>query len=178
MQPKYRAIAVSGESASGKSTTCRLLAATLDWERINTGDRFRQFARERGLPVEKSPTLPDEVHKEFDALQKEILQNSRDVIVEGRLAGWLSQDMPDVFKVLCAAPLEIRVQRFIEREGGTPQAALAKINLRDEADRQKYQKVYGLEDYRAPQFYNLVLDTGASSPEQIVQQIMAKLAAE
>lgn len=176
-----RIITLSGEMSTGKSSIAGALLDLLPgWQRVNTGQRFREFTSARGLSIQQVSHLPDEVHREFDALQMELLQNGSQMIVEGRLAGWLARDLPDVFRVFCFTAMEVRVQRYMERDHVGWDEAFSDIEYRDTRDVEKFKNMYGVADYRSPDFYHLRLDTSSQSPLELARRLLhaARLEAE
>jgi predicted cytidylate kinase len=175
MSTIIRAIAISGEAGTGKSTISSCLIDLLpNWNYINTGQRFRDFCDSKGMSIQQVSHIPDEVHREFDRLQTELLQTESNVIIEGRLAGWLAREIKDVFKVYCHAPLEIRAKRYMSRHSVNYEHAVADIDYRDSNDRLKFEKIYSVEDYREHRFYNLILDTSTLSPLELAKSILLK----
>lgn len=170
---RYRAITLSGEVGSGKSALASALLSLLpDWQRTNIGQLFRQFCRERGLSIQEIGQLGDEVHNTFDATQRRLLETAHNAIVEGRLAGWLSRDLSDVFRVYCYAPIEVRMQRYAQRDGASLEQARIDILTRDEHDLRKYEHLYGVVDYRLPDYYHLALDTSSADPPTLARKIL------
>ncbi len=170
---KIRAITVSGEVSSGKSTiSAGLIHVLPEWHWINTGQMFRDFLNARGESVQRVSFLPDDIHKEFDLRQRIILEQNQNVIVEGRLSGWIARDLVDVFKVFCNAPYKTRLLRYMQREKCTMDKAIKEIKYRDARDAEKFRLVYGVQDYRSPQFYDLQVDTGSSTPLDIAKLIL------
>jgi predicted cytidylate kinase len=168
-----RIITISGEVSTGKSTLSRTLAKSLtNWQIINMGQMFRDFLQSRGEDILKVSALPDKVHIEFDLVQKDILASHHHSIVEGRLAGWLAQSYPDVFKIFCTADLKVRIKRYMQREGCDEQTARTQIKYRDQKDVEKYQQVYQISDYRDAQYYNLVLDCSTKTPEELTNLVL------
>lgn len=169
-----RIITITGESATGKSTIAKALLDRLPgWTRANTGGKFREVCAEHGFSIQDVSTLPDEVHREIDSWQKSLAQNESHMIIEGRLAGWLTRDMPHVFRVYCETDLDVRVQRYMKREGITSEHQSRKeITERDHLDLLKYRKTYDLYDYRDPNYYNIRLDTSDRTPEALAQSVL------
>jgi cytidylate kinase len=126
------------------------------------------------MSIQQVSYIPDEVHREFDKSQTELLQTEINIIIEGRLAGWLARNIKDVFRVYCYAPLDIRAERYMKRHSVAREQAILDIEYRDSNDRLKFEKVYGVEDYRESSFYNLVLDTSASLPLELAKNILAQ----
>jgi CMP/dCMP kinase len=170
----FRAVTLSGEVGSGKSSIARELGILLpEWRLVNTGQRFRDFCALKGMSIQQVAQLPDEVHQEFDMAQRDLLATETNIIIEGRLAGWLSRNFEDVFRIWCDAPIDVRANRLGAREGISFEQALIDLHQRDQGDLEKYQRIYALPDYRDPVFYHLHLDTAQFLPDEL-----AKIAAQ
>jgi predicted cytidylate kinase len=168
-----RIITISGEVCSGKSSVAKALVGLLPgWQRINTGQAFRDHCAKLGLSIQEVAHLPDAVHEEFDRIQRRQLESGERLIVEGRLSGWLARDLPDVHRVYCVAPLETRIQRYMTRDGRPCEQALADIEYRDAGDVEKYRRVYGIDDYRSAEFYHLFLDTSTGTPVELAREVV------
>jgi CMP/dCMP kinase len=174
---KMRMLTLSGEIGSGKSSVARALVAILPgWRILNTGQLFRDYCTARGLSIQQVGALPDDVHRDFDRHQRDLLLTEMQLVLEGRLAGWLARDLDDVLRVYCDAPLEVRVQRYAAREGCPAELALRDIQHRDGHDLTRYRSLYGVEDYRDRAFYNTVIDTSRFTPDQIAVMLHEELA--
>lgn len=170
---RIRVITLTGEVCSGKSTIAKALLQRLpDWEQANTGEKFRQICAARGISIQEVSSLPDDVHREVDNWQRSLAATESNMIIEGRLAGWLARDMEHVFRVYCYSDLNTRLQRYMQREHVSEQRAREDIDYRDRNDVLKYQRMYNLPDYRDPAFYNLQLDTSHQSAEELAQIIV------
>ncbi len=170
-----RVITLTGEVATGKSTIARALLSKLPgWEQANTGAKFREICQARGMSIQEVSFLPDDIHREVDMWQRDIAQAGSRLIIEGRLAGWLTKDMSHVFRVFCWTEPDVRVARYIQREQTSEAEAKAAIEFRDSRDVLKYQRMYDLPDYRDPSFYSLILDTSSNTPEELAEMIIDK----
>lgn len=175
-QLTIRAITISGEVATGKSSLADAVTALLPgWKRVNTGQRFRDFSAAQGQSIQQVSLLPDDVHRAFDTAQRKLLEQESSVVVEGRLAGWLAHDLDDVFRVYCYAPLEVRVSRYMQREKVDSTRAESDIEYRDSRDVAKYNRIYGVPDYRAPKFYDLQVDTSKHLPAELARQVVSAI---
>ena len=95
----FRAITISGEVCSGKSSIANALISLLPgWKLVNIGQRFRDFCFSKGMSIQLVSTIDDETHMAFDKVQKDLLERERNIVAEGRLAGWLARDLEDVFR--------------------------------------------------------------------------------
>ncbi len=170
-----RVITLTGEVATGKSTIANALLAKLPgWEKANTGAKFREICQARGMSIQEVSFLPDDIHREVDTWQRDIARTGSNLIIEGRLAGWLTKDMPHVFRVFCTTDQDVRIARYIQREQTSEADAKAAIEFRDSRDVQKYQRMYNLPDYRDLAFYSLVLDTSSNTPEELAERILER----
>jgi predicted cytidylate kinase len=168
-----QAITISGEVATGKSSLADAIIALLPgWKRVNTGQRFRDFSAARGISIQQVSLLPDDLHKAFDTAQRQLLETASNVVVEGRLAGWLAHGLDDVLKVYCSAPFAVRAERYMRREKVSRTQAEADIEYRDSRDVEKYKRLYGVPDYRAPEFYDIQVDTSKHTPAELAQQVV------
>ncbi len=170
-----RVITLTGEAATGKSTIAKALLSKLPgWEQANTGAKFREICQARGMSIQEVSFLPDDIHREVDMWQRDIAETGSDLIIEGRLAGWPTKDMPHVFRVFCWTQLDVRIARYIQREQTSEADARAAIEYRDSRDVQKYRRMYHLTDYRDPSYYSLMLDTSSNTPEELAELILEK----
>jgi cytidylate kinase len=168
-----RIICISGDAASGKTTAARKVAARLPgWQIVSTGQRFREYCRERGIDPQQISHLGDEIHREADERMRRELAEGRHLIAEARLVGYLARDMDDALRVFCDCPLEIRAQRFQGREPGySLEDSLARVAERDRADTENLRHLYGI-DYHDSQYYHLVVDTSVMDPDEVAETIV------
>jgi cytidylate kinase len=135
--PRFCAIAVSGQSSSGKSTLCRILAAKLSWKHVDIGAEFRRLASLHQLEIEQFGSVPDKQLIEIDKQITERIHVEPYTVWDGRLACYLSKDVTTVFKVFCTAPIDTRSQRLSVREKISLKEADTRIEKRD-AEEKKY----------------------------------------
>ena len=173
---KYRNIAISGKIiASGSTTLAWELAKKLGWRFHTAGEIFRQYCQEKGWPIERYKDIPDEIDKELDKKAKEMLEKEEHVIYEGWLAGWIARDLPHVFRILCTAPLKVRVERFAKREKIPLVEARKKVVFRDKTTVEKHNRLYKIKDQFDKRYFNLVLKTDKMTPEEEVKAVLEKL---
>jgi predicted cytidylate kinase len=168
-----RVICISGDAASGKTTAAkRVLARLSGWRIVSTGALFRQYCAERGLDPQQISHLGDELHRAADDRMRETLERDNNIIAEARLVGYLARDLDDALRVFCECPLEVRAERFQQREPGFSfEEALARVSERDRADTENLRHLYGV-DYHDPAYYHLVLSTHEQSPDEIAEAIL------
>ena len=173
---KITAITLTGEIATGKSTIAKELSSLLGgWRIISAGEKFRELTAQKGWSIQKVSFLSDEDHRGVDEWQRTVAKEETNVIIEGRLAGWMTRDLPFVFRVYCYSSLDIRINRYMSREKCTQETAKDDISFRDSRDVYKYQKAYQLDDYRDPSFYNFLLDTSNTQPYELAKNIVSTI---
>jgi cytidylate kinase len=174
MSSNFTGIAVSGKSGCGNTTTSALLAHKLGFTLVNY--TFRTLAVDEGLEFEQLRQLAesdDKWDKLVDHRQVEMARAHHSVLAS-RLAIWMWPEAQ--LKVYLDAPLEVRAQRIWKREGGRLEAVRESTGERDEADHQRYLKLYGIDNNDwSPA--GLVLDVSVLTPDEIVGKIVAHLEA-
>ncbi len=170
-------ITISGNPGSGKSTVAKLLEKKLGLRYVYSGMIFRELAKKYKMSLEEFGKYCEEnseIDKELDTRQLEILQNG-DVILEGRLAGWLAyRDNMSVFKVAVVADLETRAKRILQREKGDIEKRKKEILEREKSEVLRYKKYYNI-DLEDISIYDIVIDSGDKTSEEIVDIILEKL---
>ena len=74
----------------------------------------------------------------IDARQKEIAQERDDIIVEGRLSGWMVDDVD--LKVWLYAPIGCRIQRIATRDNVADEKTAAALTLeREQCEADRYR---------------------------------------
>ena len=114
-------ITISGTPGSGKSTVAEILEKKLEIKRIYSGMIFRETADKYKMSLEEFGRFCEknsDIDKELDHRQLEILKKG-DVILEGRLAGWLAYlNKILAFKIIIDTDIETRAKRIVNREAG------------------------------------------------------------
>jgi cytidylate kinase len=172
----YKNIAVSGKIiASGSTTLAWELAKKLEWRFVSAGEVFRQYCQEKGWPIERYQDIPDQIDKEVDQKAKTMLEKEEKIVYEGWLAGWISRDLPHVFRILCTAPLKVRIKRFAKREQVSLDEARKKVVFRDQTTIKKHQRLYEIKDQFDKRFFHLVLATDKMTVVEEVDLVLKKL---
>lgn len=167
-----RVICIVGDAASGKTSTARELERRLPgWRFVSTGARFRAYCEAHHIASSEIPSLPDGQHLAADEEMKQALATERQIIAEGRLVAFLAEGLSDVFRVFIDAPLAVRSQRYANRENVTEEDASLFISRRDSADREKFQRLYGI-DYHDARYYDLILDNSHLGVAEVADKIM------
>ena len=152
-------VTVSGLPGSGTTTLAEALSSRFDLEHVSSGDVFRAMARERGVTLAEFGRIAEEdpeIDREIDERQREIAREKKDVVMEGRLSGWMVEDAD--LRVWLAAPLEVRAERVADREEQTVEEAHDEIEKRQNSEARRYREIHGI-DIGDLSVYDLVIDT-------------------
>lgn len=177
-----QAITISGTLGSGKSTTANMLAEKLSYSRFSGGDFMRKMAEERSISMKEFGKMAEDdesIDKSIDFALGEYMRNNEHYIVDARL-GWYWE--PQAFKVFLTLPPEIAAARILKdletnelRKAGESahsyEEILEKITNRLESERVRYYQYYGIENNHDPKHFDLVLDTGTLSPDEVVETV-------
>lgn len=159
-------ITISGPPGSGKSTLSKILSVKLGLELVSMGDIFRKCAQDRCMSLEEFGQIAkcnEKIDHEIDEMQKKIADEKDDILIEGRLSGFL---VDANLKVWLKAPLEIRAQRVAKRESKQVTKAMAETSEREECERERYLKYYGI-DINNLSVYDIIIDSSKWSPEEL-----------
>mgnify|MGYP006293192639 CR=1 FL=1 len=171
-------ITISGTPGSGKSTVAKILVEKLNLEYIYSGKIFRELAEKHNMSLEEFGSFcekNEEIDKELDKKQIDILKTKEDIILEGRLAGWLSyKNDISAFKVFLDADINIRTKRIIKREDGDFKKRKNEIIKREKSEKTRYKKYYdiNLDDTSV---YDIIIDTEDKNAQEISNIIISKL---
>jgi cytidylate kinase len=167
-------ITISGTPGSGKSTVAQILEKKLGLRYVYSGMLFRQLAKKHKMSLEEFGKYCEthrEVDQELDDAQLEILQKGN-VIVEGRLAGWLAyrHNIPAV-KIVIDTDLETRAKRIVKREKGAIEQRKWEMENREKSEALRYKNYYNI-DLKDTSIYNLVIDSTNKTAEEIADVIL------
>lgn len=167
---KYKSLVISGPVASGTTTAAGTLAKKLGLEYHAAGDFFRQYMIEHNIPLPEKLEIPDEVDRKID----EELTNLADrggVVIDGLYLGYLTRNIPHVLKVKLTADEEVRIRRALGRIH-THKETAQDVRRRDQTHDIKFRKLYAQENFLDPKFFDLVIDTTSTKPEEMVAEII------
>ena len=171
------AITISGLPGSGTSTVADLLHKKLGFKYVNVGNLFRELADKYKMSLQDFEEYCEnnsEIDIELDRKQENILKKG-DVILEGRLSGWIAhiKKIPSI-KIWFDCNEDERVKRIINREGGDFFEKKKEMWERQESEKRRYLKFYGI-DLDDKSIYDIIIDTTYMKPEDIVEKIMNEL---
>ena len=174
---KYNNITVSGRIATGTSTLAKNLERALGWKRINVGDLQREFDRKRGKSehFSGSDTRTDQWEKDIEAMTQEKLTNENKLIYEAWLSGFVAKEIKGVLRVLLTCDDALRIDRLVNRDNMSVDEAKKQIESREKGNIKKWQALYGKHDFWDPKYYQLVIDTYATGPNETMGIVLDKL---
>jgi len=168
-------IAISGPNNSGKTTICNLLSQELGWEHIKIGEEFRKLTDQYNLDIEDFGSIPDEQLMHIDEMMKQRMRKDTHLIWDGRLSCFLAKERQDIFKILCTADFETRVQRASNRMKLDLYKAKIRINQREREENEVFKRLYQLDDPFMASWFDLTIDTSDCTPEQAVDEILSHI---
>jgi cytidylate kinase len=166
-------IAISGKSGCGNTTVSRIVAKTLGLKLVNY--TFHDLADEQGISFEelcRLAEIDERYDRELDKTQVRLAAGPG-VVLGSRLAIWLLTDAD--LKVYLDGPPEVRAARIAGREGTTVEEALEQTTERDNRDRERYIRLYGIDidDY---DFADLIVDTARGNQNYVASRILDAVA--
>ncbi|MEM4348126.1 MAG: cytidylate kinase family protein [Candidatus Anstonellaceae archaeon] len=160
-------ICISGLSGSGKNSIGLLVAKKLGMKLINP--TFKTLAKKSKISLmefHKKAEQNSSIDKNFDkALIKQAKGNC---VVTTWLGPWMIKDAD--LKIWLNASAAARAQRIAQRDGMTSEEAQQHISQRDESNRQRYLRIYGIDIYDHSGF-DLVINTEKFHPKQSAEII-------
>ena len=175
-------LAIGGPPGSGKTTVAERWAAARGFVLVSAGMKFRAMAKERRMGLEefgKAAEANPNIDRALDlAILEEIHANQAagaNVVVDGRIQAYLlAEKRIPCLKVLIDAPLEVRAERIAGREKKSVKAAKREIVAREKSERIRYKSIYGI-DLRNTRIFDLVVDSGRKTPDEIVAMIASRV---
>ncbi|MEK7561333.1 MAG: (d)CMP kinase [Patescibacteria group bacterium] len=179
-QKKY-IITIAGRPGSGKSTTAKSVASILGFRHFSSGDLFRTLGKERGVDVlqaNKAAGVTEELDRLVDGKLREIGIKDNRMVIDSRTAWhWI----PSSFKIFLNLDLELAAQRILnemsenrlvsEKVHRNPAAYAQMLKHRLDVETSRYKAIYNIDPYDMSN-YDLVIDTSANNPKQVVDQVV------
>ena len=139
-------ITVSGPPGSGTTTLARSIAEKHGFELICAGEMFRDLAQEKGLSIAEFGEIAEKdvsIDALIDVRQKEAARTRDNIVVEGRLSGWMVEDAD--LRIWLDAPIACRAKRIAARDGMDEYTARDLTLRREESERTRYRNYYRIE---------------------------------
>jgi cytidylate kinase len=181
---KKHLITIAGKLGSGKSSTAKKVAEMLKYKHLSSGDFMRDLASERGISLMELNRIAEgdgSIDKELDNRNIEIGKQS-EIILDSRLGFYF---IPDSFRVYLDLPLEVSAERILRDKENNPnrlkedsasfdtkEDVMKSIRNRQESERLRYEKLYGIKDVSNADNFDLIIDTSKYSLEEVAQKIV------
>lgn len=182
---KYSSIAISGRPGAGRSTLLKNLKPLLEplgWQIFSGGDWARQFAVKSGNHDPNDPRhhkatdYGDDIDHQIDAaMRKKLSDPTVHMAVESWIAGWNMRGMKHVLKVLLMCDDALRIDRIVNRDNLTVDDAKQHMREREDTNLSKWQRMYGVNDFWDPKYYDLVLNTYSHGPKETLDLVLQAL---
>jgi CMP/dCMP kinase len=170
-----RVVTIGGPPGSGKSTAGRLVSKALGLEYRSAGELFRAEAARRHLSLEEFGGFAEahpEVDRELDRAMQSLAAPGR--LLEGRIQGALCRrSRIPVHSVVVTASESARARRVAGRDHQSPEEALHRIRQREESERTRYLKFYGIDIASEPA--DLSVDSTQRTPDEVADAIVGFL---
>ncbi|MCY0851621.1 MAG: AAA family ATPase [Thermoplasma acidophilum] len=171
-------ITIAGKIGSGKSTVSSELSKITGYAVYSSGTFFRETARKMNMSIEDF-NVYSETHPEADyytdETQKAFMQANDNIIVEGRLAGWISYlNGISAFRIFLYATYYTRLVRFAGRENIDIDSARVLMDKREKSEKERYRKLYGI-DIDDLSIYDIVVNTEFMKPPEIAVYIANRI---
>lgn len=172
-------ITISGDIGSGKSTTGKLLAKTLQYDYLSTGAIQRKIAEEMGLTTLELNILTEkmtEIDDRIDDYSRALNDSNERVVVDSRLA-W--HFIPKSYKIYLLCKEQTAAERILNDTNRLSDEAsdsldnwIQKIRERRDSERRRFKTKYGI-DFSDLSQYDQVIDSTFFNPEELVSLIRA-----
>lgn len=167
---------ISGHLGAGKSTIAKELANHYDYEYISTGGIFRDMAKKAGMSIEDffaQMKNDPELEKSIDAEQEDYMNTNDNLIVDGRMAPWLSCKFKSI-NILLSVDEDTGIRRIMERrkDGAISfEETRASVQRRFKEEQERYLSLYGILNHFDPSHFDIIIDTTNISPDKVFVQI-------
>jgi cytidylate kinase len=153
-------ITVSGLPGSGTTSLSRYLAERHGFSLISAVEVFRQLAKEHDMELAEFGRLAEgnpSFDKMIDERQKEIAKQRDNVIIEGRLSGWMVPEAD--LKIWLFAPIGCRIKRIVFRDHIVDEETAGAVTIeRERCEAGRYQSYYDI-DISDLSIYHLILNS-------------------
>ena len=171
-------IVIGGLPGAGSSTIARELAEELDYTHFDAGKVFKKIAKEKGMTMpEFEEYILDhpEMDIELDKKLEEMLKNDKKLVINSKVAALFAQKKDlNIKTIWLFADMKTRAERVMKREGFSLEKAQEYIEKRSEKEVKRYKKLYSI-DLTDHTVYNIVIDTNARNPKEIVRDIILEM---
>lgn len=173
-------IRVSGSHGSGKTTLCRKLAELLHYGYSYTGGIMREMAFKQGVSIEEffdKLASDPELERSIDNRQAELMNEQDDLVVEGRVAPFQDCPWTKVNILVTVSPAE-GARRQLQRPENANMTLDEMLKLSErrlQTERERYRRLYGIQNHLDPKFFDIVIDTTVLTPAEALNTVVRNL---
>jgi cytidylate kinase len=171
---RYKNIVVAGNVGVGTTTLAKALSEELKMKYLSTGDFFRRYALEHNIELWDKEAVPDEVDRDIDRNFFELMKNDKGYVFDTHYGGYFTRNLKTVFKILLKCNSVVAEQRVLGREH-THKETVEGIRKRRAENQEKFNKLYSPKTPEEPEYFDLILDTTNSTPEETLKQALEKI---
>ncbi|MCC7504992.1 MAG: cytidylate kinase family protein [Saprospiraceae bacterium] len=179
--PASTKITITGDLGSGKSAVSRILCDRTGYSYVSTGRIQRQIAEEYGvdtLELNRRADNDPSIDERIDGIFIELGKDNKGYIVDSRMAWFF---LPNSFKVYLKIDVRIAAARILSDVNRSSEQykdledAVPKILARKQSENERFLAKYGADCANLDNF-DLVVDTGSRSPDEVAGLILKGLA--
>jgi len=176
----FKNIAVSGRIAVGSSSLAKSLSLRLKWKLRDASQIFRDVTAQMGFNLETDidnaiGNRNDQIDREVDKKTIESLSGNNRIVVTSKLAGFLSRDIDGVFRILVSCQTEERISRYSKDRSYSLDLAKQLLENREKMDQEKWERLYGRQDFFDPKIFHLIIDSGRLNVEEEIDLVLRHL---
>lgn len=173
---KYSQIILCGKRCTGKTTLLWNLQSALNWPVFSVSEYLRDLIRMYHFTPEDIDRKRLIISKDIDQRMLGLLKTNNPCIIDARVFGFVEQSFPHAVKVLLTSDDRVRIERSSKREGSTIEKAENRLTKKENEWLQQMREIYGHQNFFNPQYYDLVIDTTNSNPDEILRKVLLFLA--
>lgn len=172
----YKKIILCGLRATGKTTLFWDLQDKLSWPTFSVSLYIRDYIHRHHLKnTDDIDKLGVDISRDIDRRVKNLLGSDNYCIIDARAYAGIFSPIPETLKLLLKTRDEVRLKRAALREGTTPEAQKTRLLKKENRWKEKMNQIYGRDDFLAPQFYDLVIDTTLLTPEEVLARVIEEI---
>ena len=145
--------------------------AVLSKPRLISGDLTALYTKDPNA-FEKKSALDDQTYTRIVHETMEEFARQGNGVIVGRGGQMILRDWPGALHVRLYAPLEVRVQRVVQRFNISEAQARRRVTQSDEQRRQYIRHMHNNASWKDLKYYHLAINTGDISPEVAAQIIL------
>ena len=175
---KKHIISLTGDLASGKGETSKLLIEKLEYGIYRNGQYFRKLAKEMNMNVTEFNIYVEshpEIDRKIENSAAEYAKVNDNFIIDARL-GWYA--VPESFKVYLKVDIDVAAKRAFndaDRKDTENFATLEEqkqdMIKRANLEKERYFNLYGIRQGDISN-YDLIVDTTYKTPEEVANTII------